>query len=186
MSSNHILLSQVRASQNMRERESNSFGKKFSWTDENVRLKPDGGMSIFYEAGPPTPGAEPLLGKMPWLEKKSHSFACTGFMAPNLTFFGRIDCIRPMVAWPIGESHTQVVIYHLFPEEFFDRPDFNDLLQIYRDYQILVLEEDRMMIESMQRAMTSPAYEPGRMSTLEKPMHNFLNGYFNRLYGRGL
>lgn len=160
-----------------------SFGAKFSWTDDNVILKPDGGMSIFYDAGPPTPGAEPLLGKMPWMEDRPHSFACTGYRAPNLTFFGRIDCIRPMVAWPIDEARTQVIIYHLFPEEFFDRPDFEDMLKIYRDYQVLVLEEDRVMIESMQRAMSSPAYEPGRMSTLEKPMHNFLNGYLDRLYG---
>ena len=160
-----------------------SFGAKFSWTDENVALKPDGGMSIFYDAGPPTPGAEPLLGKMPWLEDRPHSFACTGYRAPNLTFFGRIDCIRPMVAWPISEARTQVIIYHLFPEEFFDRSDFANILQVYYDYQILVLEEDRVMIESMQKAMNSPAYKPGRMSTLEKPMHNFLNGYLDRLYG---
>jgi len=160
-----------------------SFGAKFSWTDDNVSLKPDGGVTIFYDAGPPTPGAEPLLGKMPWLEERPYSFACTGYRAPNLTFFGRIDCIRPMVAWPLDEARTQVIIYHLFPEEFFERPDFEDTLQIYRDYQILVLEEDRTMIESMQRAMSSPAYEPGRMSTLEKPMHNFLNGYLDRVYG---
>ena len=88
-----------------------------------------------------------------------------------------------MVAWPIGEARTQVIIYHLFPEEFFDRPDFEEILRIYHDYQILVLEEDRVMIESMQRAMSSSAYEPGRMSTLEKPMHNFLNGYLDRLHG---
>jgi Rieske 2Fe-2S family protein len=160
-----------------------SFGANFSWTDDNVSLKPDGGMSIFYDAGPPTPGAEPLLGKMPWLEDRPHSFACTGYRAPNLTFFGRIDCIRPMIAWPVDEASTQVIIYHLFPETFFDRPDFEETLKIYRDYQILVLEEDRLMIESMQKAMSSPAYEPGRMSTLEKPLHNFINGYLDRLYG---
>jgi phenylpropionate dioxygenase-like ring-hydroxylating dioxygenase large terminal subunit len=161
----------------------NSFGKKFSWDEDNVTVKPDGGLSVFYDAGPPTPGAEPLLGKMPWLEDRPHSFACTGYRAPNLTFFGRIDCIRPMTAWPIDEAHTQVIIYHLFPEEFFDKPDFEETLKIYHDYQILILEEDRVMIESMQRAMSSPAYEPGRMSTLEKPLHNFLNGYLDRLYG---
>lgn len=160
-----------------------TFGAKFAWTDENVRLKPDGGLSIFYDAGPPTPGAEPLLGKMPWLEDRPYSFACTGYMAPNLTFFGRIDCIRPMVAWPISESRTQVIIYHLFPESFFERPDFEEKLKVYRDYQITVLEEDRTMIESMQKAMRSPAYRPGRMSILEKPLHNFLNGYLDRIVG---
>jgi Rieske 2Fe-2S family protein len=160
-----------------------SFGAKFSWTDDNVRPRPDGELAIFYDAGPPTPGAEPLLGKMPWLEDKPYSFACTGYRAPNLTFFGRIDCIRPMVAWPTDVGHTRVVIYHLFPESFFERPDFEDILKIYRDYQLVVLEEDRLMIESMQKAMGSPAYVPGRMSTLEKPLHNFLNGYLDRIVG---
>jgi Rieske 2Fe-2S family protein len=162
-----------------------SFGARFSWDNDTVRPKADGGLAIFYNAGPPTPGAEPLLGKMPWLEDRPHSFACTGYLAPNLTFFGRIDCIRPMVAWPIDEAHTRVVIYHLFPESFFERPDMTEKLKIYRDYQIVVLEEDRTMIESMQKAMGSPAYHPGRMSTLEKPIHNFLNGYLDRILGPG-
>jgi len=161
----------------------NSFGAKFNWTDDNVHAKEDGGLSIFYDAGPPTPGGEPLLGKMPWLESRPHSFACTGYLPPNLTIFGRIDCVRPMIAWPIDEARTQVVIYHLFPESFFERPDFEKTLKIYHDYQILVLEEDRLMLDSMQRAMSSPAYRPGRMSVLEKPMHNFLNGYLDRILG---
>lgn len=158
-----------------------SFGATFKFSPDHVNIHDDSGLSIFYEAGPPTPGAQPLLGKMPWLEDQPYSFACTSYSTPNLTFFGRIDCIRPMVAWPIDEGHTKVVVYHLFPEEFFDRPDFDDLLKIYRDYQILVLEEDRVMIESMQLAMSSPAYKPGRMSILEKGIHNFLNGYFDRI-----
>ena len=161
----------------------NSFGKGFKFEPDNVDIKPDSGLSIFYDAGPPTPGAEPLLGKMPWLQDRPHSFACTSYSTPNLTFFGRIDCIRPMVAWPIDEANTKVIVYQLFPEEFFERPDFDDLMQIYRDYQILVLEEDRLMIESMQLAMNSNAYRPGRMSTLEKGIHNFLNGYLDRVAG---
>ena len=158
-----------------------TFGAKFSWDNEDWQLKPDGGLSIFYRAGPPTPGVEPLLGKMPWLENEPFSYACTGFMAPNFTFFGRIDCIRPMIAWPIDEAHTRLVIYHLFPESFFERPDIEEKLKIYHDHQIVVLEEDRGMIESMQKAMSSPAYQPGRLSTLEIAIHHFLNGYFERV-----
>ena len=160
-----------------------SFGANFSFKPEHVDIHENSGLSIFYDAGPPTPGAEPLLGKMPWMEDKPYSFACESFSTPNLTFFGRIDCIRPMVAWPIDEGNTKVVVYHLFPEEFFERPDIEETLKIYRDFQILVLEEDRSMIESMQLAMSSPAYQPGRMSTLEKGIHNFLNGYFDRIVG---
>jgi len=165
-----------------------TFGAKFSWTDEHVRLKSRGGISIFYAAGPPTPDGEPLLGKMPWLEDRPVSFACTGFLAPNCTLFGRIDCVRFMVAWPDGPDRSRTVIYHLFPEGFFDRPRFAETLAVYREYQLQVLEEDRSMIESMQRAMASPAYRPGRMSTLEKPLHHYLNGYLDRVLdddGRG-
>lgn len=159
-----------------------SFGSRFSWEDENVRLKPRGGMSIFYQAGPPTPGAEPLLGKMPWLEDRPVSFSCTGFLPPNCTLFGRIDCVRFMMAWPDGPGRSRTIIYHLFPEAFFDRPGFQETLKVYRDYQLEVLEEDRSMIESLQLAMSSPAYRPGRMSTLEKPLHHYLNGYVDRVF----
>jgi Rieske 2Fe-2S family protein len=159
-----------------------TFGARFSWQDEAVRLKPRGGLSIFYSAGPPTPDAEPLLGKMPWLDDRPVSFACTGFLPPNCTLFGRIDCVRFMVAWPDGPDRSHTIIYHLFPATFFDRPGFSATLKIYRDYQLQVLEEDRSMIESMQRAMASPAYRPGRMSPLEKPLHHYLNGYLDRLH----
>jgi Rieske 2Fe-2S family protein len=39
------------------------------------------------------------------------------------------------------------------------------------------------MIESMQLAMASPAYRPGRMSTLEKPLHHYLNSCLDRVLG---
>jgi Rieske 2Fe-2S family protein len=39
------------------------------------------------------------------------------------------------------------------------------------------------MIESMQRAMSLPVYVPGRMSVMEKPIHHFLNGYLDRMFG---
>jgi phenylpropionate dioxygenase-like ring-hydroxylating dioxygenase large terminal subunit len=159
-----------------------TFGAKFGWESENVQLKPGGGISIFYSAGPPTPGAEPLLGKMPWLSDRPVSFACTGFLPPNCSLFGRIDCVRLFAAWPDGPGRSRTSIYHLFPEEFFARPGFRETLKIYREYQLQVLEEDRSMLESMQIAMASPAYRPGRMSTLEKPLHHYLNGYVDRLF----
>ena len=158
-----------------------SFGARFAWTTDNVHLKPGGGLSIFYNAGPPTPGAEPLLGKMPWLEDRPVSFACTGYLPPNCSLFGRIDCVRMFAAWPEGPGRSRTVIYHLFPEAFFARPGFRETLKIYHDYQLQVLEEDRSMLESMQVAMASPAYRPGRMSVLEKPLHHYLNGYVDRL-----
>jgi Rieske 2Fe-2S family protein len=122
---------------------------------------------------------------MPWLEDRPVSFACTGFLAPNCTFLGRIDVNRFMIAWPDGPHRSRTIIYHLFPEAFFDRPGFRETLEIYRDYQLQIPEEDRSMIESMQVAMASPAYRPGRMSTLEKPLHHYLTGYLDRVLSDG-
>ncbi len=159
----------------------NTFGAKFSWEDRNVHLRDKSGMTIWYNAAPPTPGGEPLFGKMPWLEDQPYSFACTGFLAPNFTLFGRIDCARLFVVWPETVDRCVTMIYHLFPESFFERPDFEANRQIYYDYQLVVLEEDRSMIQSLQKAMATRGFAPGRMSTLEKPIHNYLNGYLDRI-----
>lgn len=160
-----------------------TFGARFSWTTENVSLKGNGGIAIRYDAAPSTPGGEALFGKAPWLESQPNSFACTGFMPPNVTLFGRIDCVKIMVGWPIGPDKCEVFIYMLFPESFFADPDFDRKLKVYKDYQAVIYEEDRSMIESMQRAMALPLYEPGRMSVMEKPIHHFLNGYLDRMFG---
>ncbi len=160
-----------------------TFGSKFSWKNDDVILRDRGEFTIWYKAAPPTPGGEMLLGKMPWMEDRDPSFASHGFMMPNLTVFGRIDCVRPFVAWPLGPDRCEVFIYHLFPEEFFERPDFREKVEIYRDYQLKVLGEDTSMMESMQRAMSLPSYRPGRMSQLEKPLHHYLNAYLARIFG---
>lgn len=158
-----------------------TFGAKFSWENDNVKLRDRGEFTVWYNAGPPTPKAELLLGKMPWMENHDKSFASHGFMMPNLTIFGRIDCVRPFVAWPMGPHRCQVFIYHLFPEEFFEQPDFTEKAEIYKEYQLKVLGEDISMIESMQRAMMLDSYQPGRMSVLEKPLHHYLNEYCRRI-----
>ena len=76
------------------------------------------------------------------------------------------------------------MIYQLYPKEFFERADFEETMKIYHDYQILIVEEDRSMMESLQRAMASRGYVPGRMSTLETPIHNYLKGHMDRIFSR--
>lgn len=163
-----------------------SFGSRFKWSNDNVVLKDDGGMSIWYSGSPSTPGGEPLLGKMPWLEDRDYTLACTGFMPPNCTIFGRIDNQKFFVTWPITASTSRVIIYQLFSDAIFSHPDKEKLLKIYGDFQILILEEDRTMIESMQKALASRTFVPGRMSVLEKSIHHTLNNYVNRLDIAGL
>lgn len=161
----------------------NTFGARFSWSPENVSLKDDGGITIRYDAAPSTPDGISLFRKAPWLESEENSFACTGFRLPNLTLFGRIDCVKMISAWPVGPNKCEVYIHLLVPEEFFDDPQFEEKIKVYKDYQLKIYEEDRSMIESMQKAMALPDYVPGRMSVMEKAIHHFLNGYLDRMFG---
>lgn len=160
-----------------------TFGKHFSWSPDDIILKENGGYTLFYKAGPSTPEAKPLLGKMPWLSEQGYDFACTGFMPPNLTLFSRIDSVWPIVSWPIAPDRCEVIMYRLYPEEFSEHPNFNEALETYQSYARQILEEDRSMLESMQKAMSSPAFVPGRLSTQEKKLHHFLNGYLERMFG---
>jgi Rieske 2Fe-2S family protein len=162
-----------------------TFGAGFRWDNNAVALNDDGSITMEYKAGPPTPKAEPLLGKMPWLENEEFSYASTGILPPNFAIFGRIDCARPMVAWPNGPDKCEVIIYHLFPEEFHERLDFAAKLEIYKDYQFKVLEEDRSMIEAMQKTMPIGAYRPGRLSIYEKAVHHYINHHLDRIYPAG-
>lgn len=161
-----------------------TFGARFSWTPDNLQLKDDGGLTMRYAAAPSTPDGKSLFGKAPWLEQEENSFALTGFMPPNLTMFARIDMVKFIVAWPLGPDKCEVFIYLLFPQEFFAHPDFADKVAVYREYQQVIYEEDRSMIESMQRNMALPYYEPGRMSMMEKPIHHFLSKYADRMFGK--
>jgi phenylpropionate dioxygenase-like ring-hydroxylating dioxygenase large terminal subunit len=136
-----------------------------------------------YLASPSTPDGVSLFGKAPWLESEENSFACTAFYPPNMTLFGRVDMVKIITAWPTGPDSCEVTIYMMFPEEFFSHENFQEKVDVYRAYQHAIYEEDRSMIESMQRAMLLPNYEPGRLSVMEKPIHHFLSRYVERMFG---
>jgi Rieske 2Fe-2S family protein len=159
-----------------------TFGNKVAWDTAAMTLSPDGGYHMWYQAKPSTPGGKLILGKLPCLADKPDGFACVGFLPPNLTIFARFDCVRLLVVWPRDVGRCQLVVYHLFPTEFFAKPEFEAACALYRDYQIEVLEEDRSMIQSLQEAMASEAFVPGRMSVAEKPIHNYINGHLARMF----
>ena len=106
---------------------------------------------------------------MPWLSDQLDSFACTGYLAPNLHIFGRIDCVRPIVIWPLSPDSCRMVCYHLFPKELLARADFAEKSKVYHDYQVEVLEEDRSMIQSMQHATAHRPSVPARYRRWSAP-----------------
>ena len=141
-----------------------------------------GGFSSFYNGAPDTPEGKTLFGKMPWLEDKPMSFAYTGFLAPNFHIFGRVDESHPMIVWPLSPTKSKIVTYHLFPKVHFEQPDFMAKAEVYRDFLVKVLEEDRTMVASLQRAMETKAFEPGPMSHMEVNLHNLINYNAQLLY----
>ncbi len=159
-----------------------SFGAHFDAKASAVDLRPDGGVSYYYQSAPATPDGKSLFGRMPWMpEEHTDSFGGTFRLPPNTHMFARIDQIRYLVIWPKGADKCQVVCYHLFPKEFFAADDFQAKVDVYRDYQIVVLEEDRLMMESLQKAMSSRNYRAGPMAGMEVAIHHVLGDYLQRM-----
>lgn len=158
-----------------------TFGAGTSVDDAEIHLHPRGGIRIDYASVPMTPGGKTLFGNLPWLADEPASFATMGFMQPNMHMVARSDHVRQLTAWPLEPGRCQVIMYSLFPEEYFEQPDFEEKAETYHKYLKGVLEEDRSMVISLQHAMTIRGYQPGRMAWLEKPIHHVLNGLVSRI-----
>lgn len=145
-------------------------------------LKKRGGFSSFYDGAPMVEGGKPVMRRIPWLEERGDSFCGTGFAQPNLHMFARVDQVVPFVSWPLTPTSYRLVMYHMFPPDHFIDPDFDAKVQKYHEFMNQVVEEDREMIESLQRGAQSTLFQPGRMSVMEKSIHNTINGYLERLF----
>ncbi len=44
-----------------------------------------------------------------------------------------------------------------------------------------IVEEDRAMVQSLQHNMSADRFRPGRMSNLERTVHNIVTRYLDRL-----
>ena len=159
-----------------------TFGGHINIDDFVFNVKEKGGFSSFYDAAPDTPDSKSLFGQMPWLADKPMSFAYTGYLSPNFHIFGRVDESHPMVIWPLSPSKTQIIVYHVFPAEHFEQPDFKEKAKVYHDFLVDVLEEDREMVDSMQRGMTSRMFEPGPLSRMEVNLHGLINYNLDRTF----
>ena len=70
-------------------------------------------------------------------------------------------------------------LYHA--SRYFDLPDFAQRVKVYEDFLHLALEEDRSMVQSLQRGFRSRAYQPGPMSKYEIAVHHVINYYVERV-----
>jgi phenylpropionate dioxygenase-like ring-hydroxylating dioxygenase large terminal subunit len=147
-------------------------------------LRKYGGTCTIYDAAPMTPDGKTLFRNMPAIADKPDNFAISAHLAPNMQVIARADNIHPLVMWPVTPTTSRTVIYNLFPKEFSEEPDFKERARVYHDYLSLVLSEDRDMVASLQQAMASSLFVPGRMSFLEKGIHHVLNAYIDRMFAQ--
>jgi phenylpropionate dioxygenase-like ring-hydroxylating dioxygenase large terminal subunit len=158
-------------------------GKYYTPQKFDLKLRRRGGYIGFYDSGPSTASGKPEFGPMPWLSDRPASFSVTGRLAPTMTMFARIDDVHPIILWPLSPSRTRVSVFTLLPAIYFNEPDFARRVQTYHDFQANVMEEDRALVDSLQRAMSSDLFTPGRLSFLERGVHHVANDYLARMYG---
>ena len=148
-----------------------------------------GGYAAFYENDMATLERLRDLGHAPWLDewlsgKDIKLVAGAGFMSPNLTTFVRPYTVVDIIIWPVAVDETLIHQYLTVPEHYFDAAD--DVIEraepIHKQLDD-VLEEDRTMIESLQKVMHTKGFRPGRMSTSEFLVHNYISAYLERMFG---
>ncbi len=149
----------------------------------DIDLRPDGGYRMFYDHTPRGGGNTWFGRKIPWLQDEPETHAGAGFMAPNFQTFTYIDNVEVLTYWPIGIDKCRFIINILFPPEFFDLPDFAERVDDYRALSIKTVEEDRTMVISLQNAMSSALFVPGRMARIETNIHHLINRHAERLWG---
>ena len=139
-------------------------------------------MRVDYECVPMAPGGKSLFGMMAWLADQTMGYATMGYMQPNTHIVVRSDKIRQITLWPLAPDKCRVILYCLFPETYFVDPGFAEKVAIYRDFIHQIPGEDSDIVRSLQHAMTTQSYRPGRLAALERPIHHVINGRMDRLF----
>ena len=162
-----------------------TIGKFQDEASYRFKSAPEGRLSIAYQTQTMTADGKSRFGKMPWLENETERFGRIGFLPPNVTLLARCDYVRPIAHWPISPQKTHSIGYFLFPRDRLADPEFSTKIQDYVDYLTKVLQEDTDMILSLQRAMTTQGFAPGRMARLEHAIHHVIGNHLDRVFGAG-
>jgi len=141
--------------------------------------------TAYYDARPMTADGQSRFGKMPWMQDKPDTFACSAHIAPNMHMLARVDNVHPFIFWPIGVNRVRITCYMLWPAEWHALPDFRERVAPYNEFTMAVVNEDMSVMESQHDAASSPFYKPGRMSRLELGVYNLLNYDLDRTLGVG-
>ncbi|MGE0802984.1 MAG: aromatic ring-hydroxylating dioxygenase subunit alpha [Lautropia sp.] len=161
-----------------------SFAKTIRTADFPFDLRPRGGFATFTEGRPLTPDGKSLLGPLPWMADRPETFACYGYLAPNLMMLARQDFVRPTVIWPLSPDRTRTVSYILLSGEQKALPGLDEKLQVYVDFIRQIVEEDKPLVQALQQVAKSSLFVPGRLSELEKAIHHMGTYHAGRIASR--
>lgn len=159
-----------------------SFGKYTKANADDFKLLDRGGYHLRYNSGPLAPDGKSLFGPMPQVVDEPADLAFSFYLPPSMNFFARTDALYNFVAWPTGPETMEHTVYMLFPEAWFEDPNFEQKRQVYFDFAKLILEEDISVFSSVQRSFKSRSFEPGPLVGLEKPIHHMTNAYLDLLF----
>ena len=103
-------------------------------------------------------------------------------LARHAGAFAWFGLVAVYVTWPLALDRSRIIVYTLLPEMYFDRPNFEEEVEVYREFQRQVVREDSEMLESMQNGLASKNFAPGRMAGIERGVHHVLTGYLDRMF----
>lgn len=155
-----------------------TFGKYYKLGPEALpaKLLPEGASVIEFDNKSRSLDPNLPFPTMPWLADKS-VFSAKGAIFPNINFWSGMDSLRMWHLWPVSPGQTHAVCYILLPEAAFGVEDFEAKLDKYSDYVRKVAQEDRELLESLQRGVASPRFTPGPLSHLELQLQHLLKHY---------
>jgi glycine betaine catabolism A len=93
-------------------------------------------------------------------------------LLPNLLLSLHPDYVMSHRLVPVAPDRTAVECQWLFAPEMVERPGFDPSFAV--DFWDLTNRQDWAAVESVQRAVTSPAYVPGLLATAEDAVHHFV------------
>lgn len=148
-----------------------------------ARLMSDGLVHLEFDAAKRTADENLPFPILPWLQEEGAAFSSSTNLFPNIKIHVSHESLRLWRIWPVTPSKTRVVAYIMLPEASFSVPDFEGKIERYGKYVEEIVEEDRVPLESLQKAVHSRYFQPGPLSHLEEGIHHWLNHYVHKVIG---
>lgn len=159
-----------------------TFGSQFKLKDGRspAEMIPGGGwiMNFSTEVRQNFPQKFPTL---PWLEEAPDLAAGKSAIFPNVNLFANRESIRTSVFRPVAVDRTELTLWFLLPEESLKAEGAEAGLEYYENQIRSIAEEDRAVVESLQRAAASASYVPGPLINMEAPIQHMVQHYLNVL-----